>query len=187
MADQGSPQVECRKPTQRNRSLERCCDIIATEILMPGDIFYAAADRCGWSLRAIRSLASTFQVTVQAAARRLMELIKEPALLSLWRPQANQPLQALNLSWSIPNALGKALNPQVRWQTGPQAMLPLYQALNATGVTTGGSKVLTKIGGESRYRWVLTEAMAVGRGDKQSLLGFHYLSKPSSLAPRKYW
>ena len=130
MSSPGSAQVACRKPGQIDRALERSCDIIATEILMPQQEFSAKAGDFGWTLRAIRTLADTFQVTVQAAVRRLMELIDEPALMSVWCPRPHQPLLRLKHSWSIPNQPGKQWRPQVLWQTGPDFIPPMYQALN---------------------------------------------------------
>ena len=183
MADGASQHIACRQPGQRNQTLERCCDVIATEILMPGDIFTTVAERFGWSLKGVRSLANTFEVTIQAAARRLNELINEPALISLWRPFKNQPSKGLKYSWSIPSPSGRTLKPQVKWQTGVDAMPPIYQTADTAGVVTGASKVLMRIGGESLYKWVVTEALAVGRGEKRTVLGFHYLSRPATTVP----
>ena len=177
MANRASPQVACRKVNNNNRALERCCDLIATEILMPQDSFMEVTDQSCWSLRAVRSLASTFQVTVQAAARRLLELIDEPALISVWRPQSELPLRSVKYSWAIPNTLGKSFRPEVRWQTNPVALWPIYEASSNRTVVEGACKVLMKVQGETLYKWVHTEALAVGRGDKQTLLGFHYLSR----------
>ena len=177
MSSPGSAQVACRKPGQIDRALERSCDIIATEILMPQQEFSAKAGDFGWTLRAIRTLADTFQVTVQAAVRRLMELIDELALMSVWCPRPHQPLLRLKHSWSIPNQPGKQWRPQVLWQTGPDFIPPMYQALNEARVVSGVSKVLMYRDGETRYQWVQTEALGVGRGDKRTVLGFHYLSR----------
>ena len=175
MADESSPQVSCRTPGQRNASLETCCNIIAAEILMPRSAFSDSADQLGWALDAVRGLAHTFQVSLQAAARRLAALFDEPLLFSVWRLKPDQPLQRLKYSWAMPNTEGKKRRPQVHWQTDSRAMTALYQAMSGRGIVNGVSKVLMKIDGESRYHWVQTEAMAVGRGDKCSVLGFHYL------------
>ena len=56
-------------------------------------------------------------------------------------------------------------------------MMALYQAISGRGIVSGISKVLMKVDGESRYHWVQTEAVAVGRGEKCSVLGFHYLAR----------
>ena len=177
MADETSPQVACRATGKLNSSLETCCNIIAAEILMPRSVFSESADQLGWSLDAVRGLAHTFQVSFQAAARRLAELFEEALLFSVWRLKAGQPLHQLKYSWAMPNAEGKKRRPQVHWQTDSRAMAALYRAISGRGVVSGISKVLMKVDGESRYNWVQTEAMAVGRGDKCSVFGFHYLAR----------
>ena len=177
LASKARPVTACRTPGQRDAALERSCDVIATEILMPRELFCAEVDGTGWSLRSIRSLANAFQVTVQAAARRLTELIDEPALMSIWRPNGHQALTRLKYSWSIPNTSGKRWSPQVRWQTGPDYMLPLYQSLVDNRMALGRTRVLMKQHGESRYRWVQTEAIAIGRAEHRTILAIHYLSR----------
>lgn len=177
MAMHDSPQVDCRKSLKHDRDLERSCDVIATQILMPKDLFVTAANQLGWSLVAVRQLASTFQVTIQAAARRLLELYDEPVFMAVWRPQTDPALHGFKYSWGIANPSGKPFRPQVKWQTGPEVMSPIYQAAHSAAVITGRSKVLLRVNGESLYKWVTTEAMSVGRGNKQSLLGLHYLTQ----------
>ena len=177
MADQSSPGISCRTSGQRDVALERSCDVIATEILMPQEQFGAFADKFGWNLRGARSSANAFQVTVQAATRRLVELMDEPALMSVWSVKPNQPLAKLKYSWSIPNQSAKKWKPQVHWQKGPDYMPPLYRAITETKVVSGYSRLLVRQHGESRYQWVHTEAMAVGRGAYRTITAIHYLSR----------
>ena len=177
MADERSPQFACRKPSQTNRALERCCDIIATEILMPRKLFCATADSQGWSLNAVRPLAERFCVSITAAAIRLLEFMEEPVLMTSWRVEES-PLVRLKRRWASRNQAAKSMRPEVRWRTGPEALLPLYQSINRSGVVGGTSKVLMHIDRESRYSPVQTEALGVGRGDERTVLGFHYLSRP---------
>ena len=180
MADKAHPVTACRSPGQRDAALERSCDVIAAEILMPREAFWGEADRIGWSLRVVRNLANTFQVTVQAAIRRLTELIDEPVLMSVWGAGGNHALTSLKYKWSIPNQMAKRLNPQVRWHTGPDYMPPLYQSLVENKIAYGRSRVLMKQNGASVYRWLQTESMAVGRGDQRTILAIHYLDRKHS-------
>ena len=177
MADHESPEIGCQKFGRFNRSLERSCNIIATEILMPRHHFVAEAHRLGWSLRSAQPLAATFQVTTQAAARRLVELMDEPALFSVWSPQLGATFQSFKYSWGVASSSGRRLHPQVKWQTGPEAMSPVYQACHSNRVVTGTSKVLLKVDRDNLYKWVETEAMSVGRGNHQSLFALHYLTR----------
>ena len=141
MADGNSPQIACRKPGQTNKSLERSCEIIAAEILMPRDLFSATADLSGWSLNAVRTLSQRFCVSITAAAIRLLELMEEPLLMTSWRIE-DSPLVRLKRRWANPNQAAKGLRPEVRWRTGPEALLPLYQSVSSDGVVRGTSKVL---------------------------------------------
>lgn len=177
MSGHQSPAVSCRAPGQRDAALERSCDVIAAEILMPSDKFSEELTNLGWSLLAVRTLANTFQVTVQAATRRLTELIAEPTLMSVWRLSATQALIGLKHSWSIPNQGAANLRPQVQWRTGPDYLPSLYQCINENGVVSGSSRVLINRSRESRYLWVHTEAMGVGRGDRRTIIAIHYLDR----------
>ena len=179
MAGPESPGVSCRTLGQRDAALERSCDLIATELLMPKLIFSSEADRIGWGLSSVRSLANTFQVTTQATARRLLELMKEPALLSVWRVRPNQTLAQLKLSWSIPNQNARRWKPQVQWRTGPDYLAPLYCSMSDTSVITGDSRLLMRRSGISRYESVQTEAVSMGRGDHRTVIAIHYLSRTS--------
>lgn len=174
VAGNGSPQVSCRTRDKVDRALERSCDVIATEILMPRQLFCSAADQYGWTLRAVRELAHHFQVSFSAAAIRLLELTKEPLLMSAWRADST-PLLTLKLRWSRPNDLAKTLRPDVRWKTGPDALPTIYQAFEATSFKSGSSRVLVKSKGESIYRTVLAEALGIGSGRERTVFGFHYL------------
>ena len=180
LAGSGSPGVSCRAPGQRNVALERDCDVIATELLMPGEQFRIEANRVGWTLRAARHLANAFQVSIQAAAGRLSELTSEPTLMSVWRVRANQPLKSLKHSWSIPNQGAAKLKPQVRWRTGIDYLPSLYQCINENRVVSGNSRVLVNQSRESRYKWVHTESMGMGRGDRRTIIAIHYLDRGRS-------
>jgi hypothetical protein len=174
MAGNEFGQFSCRKANQIDRTLERCCDIIATEILMPRRLFCSAADQYGWTLRAVRDLAHHFQVSISSAAIRLLELAREPILMSAWRADST-PLLKLKLRWSRPNDLAKTLKPDVRWKAGPDALPTVYQAFEATCFKSGSSRVLVRSKGESIYRTVLTEALGIGSGRERTVFGFHYL------------
>lgn len=175
MASDSMPRVSCRKSSSTNKALERSCDVIATEILMPRQLFSSAANQYGWTLGVVAQLAQHFQVSVQASALRLLELHGEPVVISVWRSLSQQPLLKLKLMWSRHNELAKPLKPDLRWKKDPEALLPLYQAFKVSGITSGPTRVLVRQECGSGYRSVLTEALGVGRGEKRRVLGFHYL------------
>lgn len=64
-------------------NLEHLCDIAATHILMPDQMFRQAALRFGVSIDAIDYLADIFQTSIQATALRFVEISREPIILML--------------------------------------------------------------------------------------------------------
>ena len=174
MADQIVPQVSCRKGAKVDKDLERSCDVIATELLMPRELFSQAADGIGWTLDSVRQLSRQFQVTIQAAALRLFELTTQPLVISVWQTRKD-PMLGLRSKWSRTNHLGKSLKPSVSWKSGAEAIQPIYEAFQAQGIATGSCQVLLTRNGSRNYRSVPSEAIGVGRGTGRTVIGFHYL------------
>jgi hypothetical protein len=79
--------------------------------------------------------------------------------------------------WSQPNQAAKKLKPEARWKSEPESLVPLYQAFESSALISGPTRVLVSQEGESRYKWVFTEALGVGKGEKRRVLGFHYLAR----------
>ena len=170
------PQVSCRNGKQINRRLERACDVIASEILMPEVVFRQCANDFGWTLRSVRELANHFQVSVTAAALRIFELIQEPLVISAWRP-VDMSMVNLKRLWLRRNELGKALKPDFRRRNGSHVFLPVLRATTDVGVQSGSSKVLLTHEGETLAQVVFTESLGVGVGRSRLVLAFHYLAR----------
>ena len=64
-----------------NGNLEHLCDIAATHILMPDQMFKQAALKFGVSIEAINHLADMFQTSIRATAIRFVETSREPTVL----------------------------------------------------------------------------------------------------------
>lgn len=176
MAEENTPQISCRKANNVDKQLERSCDVIATAILMPHKPFQEAADRIGWTLSSVRTLATQFQVTMQAAALRILELGNEALMISVWQ-SGKDPLLGLRAKWSRSNESAKGLRPSIIWKSSPQAIRPLYRAYQTSGVISGSCQVLLTYNKVRNFRPVPSEAVGVGFGNKRSVIGFHYLSR----------
>jgi hypothetical protein len=174
MGGQVPDQVSCRKSSHADKGLERSCDIIATELLMPREPFSAATNELGWSLASVNELAHHFQTSFEAAAIRLFELAKEPLLLSVWRLGDN-PGQELRLKWVRSNDPAKALKERVRIKTKPNFTGLVSKAYQSSEIQLGPMEVLITTGGESRSESVPTEAVGVGRNTKRSVFVVHRL------------
>ena len=90
------PQFRCNPSTTPRRSddLESLCDIAASELLLPSDLFLSAASLGDWSLEAIEHLSETSDASLQAAGNRLVSIAPHPAAL-LVAEIARAPRQAL--------------------------------------------------------------------------------------------
>ncbi len=74
-----------RSPVQAHKALERACEELAAEILMPQEVFTEYASRMGWAASSIQPLSNVFQTSMEATARRYVEVISEPCVMVMWR------------------------------------------------------------------------------------------------------
>lgn len=78
--------------TDEARRLERACDALAAEMLMPRRWFEGAVSRCGLRAGAVPELAGEFEVSLEAAALRLLDVRDEPGAVGFFefcdRPSA---------------------------------------------------------------------------------------------------
>jgi Zn-dependent peptidase ImmA (M78 family) len=179
MSDSGLPEISCRQDGQINKDLERCCDVIAAELLMPQQEFCLMADKLGWCLGGVNELARRFKISEESAAIRMRDLKTEPVLMSMWRA-GQKPLSGLDLLWARPNEPAKRFSSSVHWKRGPDELAPIHQALQTPGVITGSCRVLMDVGGESKsksFEWVQTEGLRIGGGRIKRVIGFHYLAR----------
>jgi Zn-dependent peptidase ImmA (M78 family) len=79
----------------RSYAVERLCDIAASELLMPENIFKQHLMNFGVTIASVEKLSNTFQVSLSAAIRRISEISIEPCIALIWRPL--QKSKTLNL------------------------------------------------------------------------------------------
>lgn len=68
--------------------IERLCNSLASQILMPEAAFRELAEERGWKLTTVHGLQSVFATSFEATARRLVELSPSPLALLPWRLDA---------------------------------------------------------------------------------------------------
>ena len=85
----------------RSASVERLCDVAATELLMPEPVFRKYLSGFGVSVNSIERLADIFRVSIRSAARRIAEVSAEACVALLWRPQPRAKAKALQLEWRL--------------------------------------------------------------------------------------
>jgi len=98
---QPSPSV-CRGNRAADRTVERLCDAFAAELLMPYTAFRRfALDDTYVSIEGIERLASLFDTSVTAAARRLAETAEAPVVVAMWKPLRREACpDTLCLTWA---------------------------------------------------------------------------------------
>ena len=181
MADHDSIGISCVKEGEIDRELERACDSIAAELLMPRESFGPLAESIGWQLAQVNNLANRFQVSLESAAIRMRDLISQPVVMSMWRA-GKRHFSLLEYLRSHPNDAAIPLRPFINWKNNPDHFNPICEALYAPGVTSGVCRILVKRNHESKsrsYRWVPTKGLGIGQGMNRRVIAFHYLGEQS--------
>jgi hypothetical protein len=73
-----------RKAKMPHQKLERLCDAIAAEILLPYDMFSEAVDEEALGIETILRLCGRFDASLQSTARRAGDLCQQPAQVVCW-------------------------------------------------------------------------------------------------------
>ena len=179
MANHESIGISRVNPGEVDRELERCCDAIAAELLMPSEQFCSAAAKVGWKLNGVSGLARQFQVSVESAAIRMQTLLNEPVVMSVWHA-SKRPIAVVDQRWARPNNPARELKPNMQWKNNPEVMKPIFEAWYSSNMATGHCRMLVKSSKDSTsrsYKWVPTEAFGIGQGKTRRVIGFHYLAR----------
>ncbi|MBI4334300.1 MAG: ImmA/IrrE family metallo-endopeptidase [Chloroflexi bacterium] len=91
-----NPQV-ARK--SRNKARERLCDVAASELLMPEDVFKRHLSET--SIGSLEGLADMFGTSRQTTAIRIAEVSPTPCVALLWKPQKASNSMPLRLEWHV--------------------------------------------------------------------------------------
>ena len=88
---------------ETSTALEKNCDKLAAQILMPDPNFsrYAKSDVC--SIQSILKLAGTFQTSIRATTIRLMDVIDEPSIAIFSTVAAGKTGPQLRIQWNYQN------------------------------------------------------------------------------------
>lgn len=74
----------CRPVTPDEKDEEQLCDLIASELLMPRAKFVAVMEETGVSAETVPEIARRFEVSLQACARKVAQLLPYEVGLGLW-------------------------------------------------------------------------------------------------------
>ena len=145
------------------KQIERICNRMAAEILMPHSAFYETAEQHGWTLENTIEIASKLRVSSEAAIRRLVDLAPQPFGVIAW--EASQP-DWLSWKWSYSNSKIRAS----RISFKPGAWLSQYPSLKQTYEssqrTLGTETMILLVGSKgsqnASYQQMSCESMLVG-------------------------
>jgi len=77
-------QLKCRAETADEKDEERLCDLLATQLLMPREQFMRTMDEAGVCAQSVPEIARRFGVSLEAACRRLIELLPYEIGIGFW-------------------------------------------------------------------------------------------------------
>ena len=149
--------------------VERLCDSIASEILMPRAAFLHDADSIGWSLSSLMSLASMYQTSISATAIRMVDLMPRACVLGVWRlPDENSTSPKLQWSHSQDFRYG------VQGLARDDLIGLVTEASNSPRMVTGAAPIIDKRRQRKRPPGVTAEALAWGQGLNRQVMVFYY-------------
>lgn len=84
----------------RSKAMEHLCDVAASELLMPENVFKTYLSGSDISINSLERLAGIFKTSIEATAIRIAETSPNPCVAMLWKQQPGNS-NILQLSWQI--------------------------------------------------------------------------------------
>jgi Zn-dependent peptidase ImmA (M78 family) len=92
-------EVEFRSASGFN-TIERLCNVAATELLMPEEVFNSYLEKIGISIGSVPILSNIFKVSLESTIIRISELSKISVLALCWKHLKTSKGECLRLAWS---------------------------------------------------------------------------------------
>ncbi len=158
------------------KRIERICDAMAAEILMPEPKFVKAADEMGWTLGTAAFLATRFDVSLEAATRRFVDLFPEPCTLVRWK--LNSTSSAVMTKPPV-SARVKNLRGLQFVTEGNQPSREMQATYQNGGQTTTTEVIRLVVGRTIQSKQCLVESMCHGNGQWREVYSFVYMDQHS--------
>ncbi len=162
-------------------SVERACDQLAAEILMPSSQFHRmVADLEG--LKGLPKVAREFRVSLTSAAIRYSDLVKQPSILMLWEYLPDS--DSANLLWQRPNEKAKGwMILSNRPSEYPQLSFDLARARTLTNpVKSTGELGLLYRKKSSSFSTCITESLAFGAPRSRKCFSIAHLPESTAIS-----
>lgn len=152
----------------RMKAKETLCDAVAAELLMPELIFRKYLDIFPLSITTIEHMASVFRVSIQSAARRIVEVSVNPCIVTIWLPSPKYKPKGLR-GVEIPNIRTNYI------------LSSKFAALHSSLYKAYENDVIVKTrkvfySGTNKVRLPI-EAKGFGRGESRFLISLAFPSK----------
>jgi Zn-dependent peptidase ImmA (M78 family) len=160
---------------KRNSSklIEKLCDDVATELLMPQLVYGKYLSEMGLSINSIEKLARLFNVSIQAAAIRASELNTSPSIILKWQRKINNP-NNLTLSWPKQKLIkGVLYSPKTKVVSPPSTLHRAFFNKELHG-DTYKCFMSFKIGKEEKR--LPLESKGFGSGNNRYLISLAYIN-----------
>ncbi|GEM_PF-6404202 len=161
--------VTTRGPTKpTGRDLERLCDSVAAELLMPQDTFRKHLQVQGLSMNALDALSGRFETSREATAKRMSEVSDEPCLCVCWKLARQRGAITLPCSvWST-----NRLDIQSRVATGVKvgSSVPANSSISSAFVQPEVTRGFEALQLGSTKKRVYVESKGLGQGEDRRVL-----------------
>jgi Zn-dependent peptidase ImmA (M78 family) len=154
------------------RAKERLCDRVATELLMPENIYSKYLTNLGISINTLEKLSNLFKVSLQTSAIRAAEVSNNSCIVMIWK--MNQFTKSINLAWQTG---AKVTKTKKDWYIPVHKKVDfpssLHTAFQKVDVVTCFKKFQTNEG-EKR---ISMECKGFGRGEYRFVLSLAFPNK----------
>lgn len=178
IAEQQS-EMQYRKPTCGGTArdpVERACNQLAADILMPEEPFKAIAESYAWGIQGAVILSEMFATSLESTLRRCVELASIPLALITWRIlPSSKPIHRYTLTTPGSSLRVLGFDRQKYLADVPS----LSQSYSAQGTWKGIVPFEVSVRGNSLpiTRSFVTESMGTGRGDTRRVFSLVRLSE----------
>lgn len=167
--------------------LEVACDRLASELLMPHDLFSEHASSFSWRFSSIPSLANTFQTSIQATARRYVELINEPCALFVWRLGEHNGKNSIKLSALHKNRLVKNRLFEIGGDVQQVNSMLLTSSVGTIKRPGRHQRIRVSQGGRQSFDTILVETLVYGSGPKRRVMNTVYPERRAPSLLKRHW
>lgn len=163
------------------RKIEQLCDQIAAEILMPATMFAIYAQGLGYGLSAIPRLATLFEASRQAVARRLLSTHPEHCVLTIWSLHKQTRLPTIQTILSNQKRGIQHGRPAWRTNSPGQYFQCVFDAFeHSRSIRSLEPTIINERYGRkymSRVAMIPTEAWAYGSGHYRAVFTLGYVDR----------